>query len=217
MFRRCDSSARIGMFLVALTCVNAYAPAVRADDDDVISLSGVSPEMLGALGGSMPPEMLAALLAAMNGSRAAQTGHGGASAVTIPGLPNASGAGAGAIDPSMLTTLMQGMDIPAATGASGSGGGVGGSSGGIVDVHHPGAPVDASSGPRHVPERIGRGRGGGLVELHPAADETSAAMTDPAIEPAVVAPATAIAPLRVDAARRRRARTATHPAAVRRR
>ena len=110
--------------------------------DDPIDLEGLSPEMLGALGGSVPPEVLAALMAAMNGTRAAQTA-----------LPASSG------DPAGMSSMLEGVDANALREA----GGPAVTRGGVVDVH-----PDEHPPPHHGPERIGPGHSAGIVDLHPS-------------------------------------------------
>ena len=128
---------------LALAALLAGLAATRdARADDPIDLQDLSPEMLGALGGSVPPEVLAALMAAANGSRAAQTA-----------LPGSSG------DPAGLSSMLEGVDANAlheAVGHAGAGGTV-------VDVH-----PDEHAPARHGPERIGPGHSTGIVDLHPS-------------------------------------------------
>ncbi len=176
MFRR----RHLAALLVASAAGVTVAPPARADDP--IGIEALSPEMLGALGGAVPPDVLAAIMAAAGGSRAAQS-RGAA-----PQVP-------AGVDPRVLTSVLSGLDPfaapPAASSASG---------GRVIDLH-----PDDTAEPHPGPERIVPRRGGGIVEVRHEGDPVT---TTP---PATVLPTVRVTAPRATRPRTRRAPPAHAP------
>ncbi|MEI8254604.1 MAG: hypothetical protein WCJ30_02925 [Deltaproteobacteria bacterium] len=124
-------SRRRHFVALLVACAACWTVAPRqACADDPVSIEGLSPEMLGALGGTVPPEILAALVAAAGGPRAGQSG-------TAPA----------GVDPRVLSSALSTMDPTAGAGASG---------GRVVDLQPDDAVEPHRRPERIVP---GRGRG----------------------------------------------------------
>lgn len=172
MFRR----RHLAALLVASVAGVTVAPPARADDP--IGIEALSPEMLGTLGGAVPPEVLAAIMAAAGGARAAQF-RGAA-----PQVP-------AGVDPRVLTSVLSGLDPFAAPPTAGT------ASGGRVIDLYPDDTAEHHPGPERIVQRRG---GGGIVEVRHEGDPVTT--TPPA---ATVLPTVRVTAPRATRPRTRRA------------